>query len=77
MVINVSEQYNGGLLPDILLLTLYVTTSGNPFDTMKSFCPYSQCSHPNLLTTFPLRVDAQEGLNAFRFFSNNVLSLVQ
>ena len=25
-----------------------VVTSGNPFDTMKRFCLYSQCSHQNL-----------------------------
>ena len=29
-VINISVQYSGGLLPDIILLTK-VTTSGNPF----------------------------------------------
>ena len=60
MVVNVSIQYNGGLLPDIILLTLcdYIALA-NPFNTMKSFCPYSQCSHPNLLT-FPPRVNAQE-----------------
>ena len=30
MVINISVQYNGGLLPDIILLTQKVTTSGEP-----------------------------------------------
>ena len=30
MVINVSVQYNGGLLPDIILLTLY-DSIGDPF----------------------------------------------
>ena len=37
MVINVSAQYiqyNGGLLPDVILLT-DVATLGNPFDNMK------------------------------------------
>ena len=36
MLIEVSVQYNGGLLPDIvILLTLaYATSLGNPFDTM-------------------------------------------
>ena len=58
MAINVSVQYNGGLLPDIILLTLcdYI---GEPFDTMKSFCPYSLYSHLNLLIIFPLG-DAQK-----------------
>ena len=63
MEINVSVQYNGGLLPDIILLATNtlnvrnnnnnncrpdVVTLGNPFDTMKRFCLYSQCSHLNL-----------------------------
>ena len=30
MVINISVQYNGGFLPDIILLTHKVTTSGEP-----------------------------------------------
>ena len=30
MVINISVQYSGGLLPDIILLTRMVTTSGEP-----------------------------------------------
>ena len=38
-----------------------VVTLGNPFDTMKRFCFYSQCSHLNLyLDTLPLEVDAQK-----------------
>ena len=37
MEINVSVQYNGGLLPDIILFP-DVVTLGNPFDTMKRFC---------------------------------------
>ena len=36
MAIDVNVEYNkGGLLPDIILLSLfYVTTSGNPFNTI-------------------------------------------
>ena len=30
MVINMSVQYNGGLLPDIILLTQGYTTIGEP-----------------------------------------------
>ena len=37
-----------------------VTTLGNPFDIMKNFCLYSQHSHLNILTIFPLKVDAQK-----------------
>ena len=32
-----------------------VVTLGNPFDTMKRFCLYSQCSYLNLKTLFHLR----------------------
>ena len=55
MEINVSVQYNGGLLLDIILCRPDVVTLGNPFDTMKRFCLYSQCSHLNLSTLFHLR----------------------
>ena len=42
MVIDVSVQNYGGFLPDMILLTDPMRlTSGNPFNTMKSFCPYS------------------------------------
>ena len=58
MVINVSVQYNGGFSPGIILLTLCDLKLGDPFNTTKSFCPYSQCSHLNLLIFFSL--DAQK-----------------
>ena len=32
MVINVSVQYNGGLLSDIILLTLLSDSIGEPFE---------------------------------------------
>ena len=59
MTINVSVQYNGGLLPVVILLTLrdYI---GEPFATIKSFSPCSQCSYPSILTNVPLGVDAQK-----------------
>ena len=31
MAINISVQYNGGFLPDIILLTQGLLPSGNPF----------------------------------------------
>ena len=31
MVINISVQYNGGFVPDLILLTQGYTTIGNPF----------------------------------------------
>ena len=30
------------------------------YNNMKSFCFYSQCSHLNLFTFFPLKVDTQK-----------------
>ena len=52
MVINVSVQYSRGLLLDFILFDPSDYISGNPFNTMKSFCSYSQCSYLNLLTFF-------------------------
>ena len=38
MAINVNVQYNGGLLPDIILLTQCYLHRGTCFNTMKRFC---------------------------------------
>ena len=38
MTINVSVQYNGGLLPDIILLTQYYYHRGTRLNAMKGFC---------------------------------------
>ena len=57
---------NNNCRPDVVIL-------GNPFDTMKRFCLYSQSSMlfpPKPLDTLPHEVDAQKGLDAFRFFLN-------
>ena len=45
-----------------------VATLGNPFDTMKRFCLYSQCSHPKPLDIISSEGGCSEGLDAFRFF---------
>ena len=67
MVINVSVQHNGGLLPDIILLTPCDSIGEPFFDVMSCLeknliCPYSQCSNLfiNMLIIFPLRMDAQK-----------------
>ena len=61
---NIICTKNGGLFLDIKLLALY-DYMGNPFNTMKSFCPYSHCSQINLLTCL-------EGFDAFiLFFKHN------
>ena len=38
MAINVSVQYNGGLLPDIILLTQCYLHRGTCLNAMKRFC---------------------------------------
>ena len=38
MAINVSAQYNGGLLPDIILLTQCYFHRGTRLNVMKRFC---------------------------------------
>ena len=38
MVINVSVQYNGGLLPNIILLTQCYSHRGTRFNALKRFC---------------------------------------
>ena len=38
MAINVSVQYNGGLLPDIIRLTQCYYHRGTRFNSMKRFC---------------------------------------
>ena len=67
MAINVSVQYNGGLLPDIILLTQCYFHRGTRLYSMKMFCICSLGSHLNVLTFFPpdwgmFRI---EGLGAF------------
>ena len=69
MVINVSVQYNGGLLPDILLLTqCYHHRGRTRLNAMERF---SLCSltmiPPKRFDIFPpVRVGCSEGLDAFR-----------
>ena len=54
MAINVSVQYNGGLLPDIILLTQCYYHRGTRLNAMKRFCICSLRSHLNVLTFSPL-----------------------
>ena len=41
MAINVSVQYNGGLFPDIILLTQCYYHRGTHLNAMERFCLYS------------------------------------
>ena len=51
---NISIQYNGGLLPDIILLTQINYHRGTRLNAMKRFCICSLWFHLNVLTFFPL-----------------------
>ena len=44
MVINISVQYNGGFLPDIILLTQGYYHWGTRFNTMWWLCIHSPCN---------------------------------
>ena len=66
MAINVSVQYNGGLLPDIILLTQCYFHRGTRLNVMKRFCIYLQTLiPPKLFDIFPpLTSGCSEGLGA-------------
>ena len=69
MAINVSVQYNGKLLPDIILLIQCYYHRGTRLNAIKRFCLRSPWSHLNVLTFSPLIGGCWEGgLDAFRFF---------
>ena len=44
MVINISVQYNGGFLPDIILLAQGYYHRGTRLNTMEWLCLYSLCN---------------------------------
>ena len=78
MGINVSVQYNGGLLPDIILLTLC--------DNIVESCRYHEeflslqsMFPPKSFDNFPPGGGCSEGLDEFRFFlkgmTNDTMSL--
>ena len=67
MAINESVQYNGGLLPDIILLTQCYFHGGTHLNAMKRFCIYLQSLIPpkRLDISPPLIEGCSEGLGAF------------
>ena len=69
MTINVSVQYNGGLLPAVILLTQCYYHRGTCLNVMKRFCLCSLCIPPKRFDIFPpLTAGCSEGLDAFIFF---------
>ena len=68
MTINVSVQYNGGLLPGIILLTpTMLLPSGNPFKCYEEVLYLQSMIPPKRFDIFPLTGGCSEGLDAFRF----------
>ena len=65
MAINVSVQYNGGLLPGIILLPQCYYHRGTRLNAIKRFCICSLRPHLNVLTFSPLTGGCSEGLVAF------------
>ena len=72
IAINVSVQHNGGLLPDIILLTQCYYHRGTRLNAIKRFCIYLQPMMPNVLAFPPLTGGCSEGLDAFRFFFKKI-----
>ena len=52
MMINISVQYNGGFIPDIILLTQGHYHWGTRLNTMWWLCIYSPCNSILLLSCF-------------------------
>ena len=68
MAINVSVQYNGGLLPDIILLTQCYFHRGTRLNAMKSFfciCSLSLIPPKRFDIFSPLTGGCSEGLGVF------------
>ena len=68
-MINVSVQYNGGLLPDIILLTR-CGHIGEPIWYHEEVLSLQPMFPPKPLDNFPPEGGCSEGLDAFRFFLN-------
>ena len=67
MAINVSVQYNGGLLPDIILtVDPMLFSSGNPFECHEEVLYLQPLIQPKRFDIFsPLAGGCSEGLGAF------------
>ena len=63
MAINVNVQYNGGLLPDIILFVdPMLSASGNLFKCHEEVLYLQPLIPPNVLTFFPQKVYSRCGL---------------
>ena len=73
MAIDVSVQYNGGLLPDMILLTQCFCHRGTRLKCHEEVLYYLQPMIPPIkgIDIFPLTEGCSEGLDASRFFLNS------
>ena len=77
MAINVSVQYNGGLLPGIILLTQCYYHRGTCLNAMEEVLSLHPMIPPKRFNIFPpLTGGCSEGLDAFRFFFTNKNNVV-
>ena len=67
---NVNVQYNGGLLPDIILLTQCYFPWGTRFKCHEDVLSLQPMIPPDI---FPPCVGCSDGLDAFRFFFKNIV----
>ena len=69
MAINISVQHNGGLLPDMILLTqCYYHPGTNPFKCHEEVLSLQPMFPPKRVDISPLTGGCSEGLDAFSFF---------
>ena len=76
MTINVSVQYNRGLLPDSILLTLCDYIIGEPFRYHKEFLSLQPVFPLNYFDIFSPEGGCSEGLDAFRSVLNNFIRAI-
>ena len=72
MAINVSVQYNGGLTVDPTLIP-----SGNPFKCHQEVFYLQSMISPKRFDIFSPCVGCSEGLDAFRFFFKQLLTVLR
>ena len=74
MEINVSVQYNGGLLPDIIPLTRcgYIIAGNQPFRYHEEVWSLQTMFPPKPLDIVSPEGGCSEGLDAFRFLLNTL-----
>ena len=71
MAINVSVQYDGGFLPDIILLTQMLLPSGNPFKCHEEVLYFQLLIPPKRFDIFSPRLGDAQKVEVHSDFSLN------